>query len=49
MRWCHAENAFVLENRVAGKTLADLMAEFGLVPLDAYLARAHAAQERARG
>jgi beta-ureidopropionase len=48
VRWSHDENAFVLENRVPGKTLADLKAEFGLVPMDAYLARAKAAQDRAR-
>jgi beta-ureidopropionase len=49
VRWSHDENAFVLENRVPGKTLADLCEEFGLVPMDAYLARAATAQEKARG
>jgi hypothetical protein len=49
VRWSHDENAFVLENRVPGKTLAQLAAEFDLLPIDAYLARAKSAQDRARG
>ena len=49
VRWSHEENAFVLENRVPGKSLADLAAEFDLLPMDAYLARAKSAQDRARG
>jgi beta-ureidopropionase len=49
VRWCHDENAFVLENRIPGRTLADLTAEFGLLPLDAYIARATKAQAQARG
>jgi beta-ureidopropionase len=49
VRWSHDENAFVLENRIPGKTLPDLVAEYGLVPMAAYLARAKAAQDRARG
>jgi hypothetical protein len=49
VRWCHNENAFVLENRIPGRTLADLAKEFGLVPMEAYLARAKTAQDQARG
>jgi predicted amidohydrolase len=48
VHWNHDENAFVLENRISGRTLADLEAEFGLVPMDAYLARAKTAQDQAR-
>ena len=40
VRWGHDEDAFVLENRIPGKTLSDLVKEFGLVPMDAYLVRA---------
>jgi predicted amidohydrolase len=49
IRWCHHEDAFVLENRIPGRTLSDLAAEFGLVTMDAYLARVKAAQDHARG
>ena len=49
VRWSHDENAFVLENRLPGKSLAELATEFGLLPMDAYLARAKSAQDRARG
>jgi beta-ureidopropionase len=49
VRWSHDENAFVLENRVPGKTLAALASEFGLTPMDTYLARAKSAQDRIRG
>jgi predicted amidohydrolase len=49
VRWSHDENAFVLENRIPGKSLAELAKEFGLLPMDAYLARAKSAQDRARG
>jgi beta-ureidopropionase len=49
VRWNHNESTFVLENRIPGRTLAELMAEFGLVSLDGYIARATKAQERARG
>jgi predicted amidohydrolase len=48
VRWSHDENAFVLENRVPGKTLSELAAEFGLVPLGDYLARAKKVQDGAR-
>lgn len=48
VRWAHDENAFVLENRIPGRTLADLVAEFELLPFEAYIARATAAQEHAR-
>lgn len=49
VRFLHDEGAFVLENRIPGRTLADLMSEFGLITMDQYLARAGAAQDRARG
>jgi hypothetical protein len=44
----HDANTFVLENRIPGRTLSDLEAEFGLLPMDAYLKRAQAVQDRAR-
>ncbi|HEV3165968.1 MAG TPA: carbon-nitrogen hydrolase family protein [Isosphaeraceae bacterium] len=48
VRWNHDANAFVLENRIPDRTLHDLIAEFGLTPLDTYLAAATKAQELAR-
>jgi predicted amidohydrolase len=47
VRWAHDENAFVLESRIPGRTLADVCAEFGLVPLGEYIARAGKAQAKA--
>jgi beta-ureidopropionase len=49
VRFCHDEGAFVLENRVPGRTLNDLMSEFGMIQIDTYLARATKAQDKARG
>lgn len=49
VRWGHDEGWFVLENRVPGKSLADLVSEFDLLPMDGYIARATKAQDRARG
>jgi predicted amidohydrolase len=48
VKWMHLENWFVLEAVDPGLTIAGLKSEFGLVPLDEYLARAERAQEADR-
>jgi beta-ureidopropionase len=44
VKWLHLENWFLLEAVEKGLTIAQLKSEFGLVPLDEYLARAEQAQ-----
>ncbi len=44
VKWLHLENWFLLEAVEPGLTVAQLKSEFGLVPLDEYLARAERAQ-----
>jgi beta-ureidopropionase len=44
VKWLHLENWFVLEALDRGLTISQLKSEFGLVPLDEYLARAERAQ-----
>ena len=44
VKWLHLENWFLLEAADPELTIAGLKAEFGLVPLDEYLARAEKAQ-----
>jgi predicted amidohydrolase len=44
VKWLHLENWFLLEAVDPELTIAGLKAEFGLVPLDEYLARAERAQ-----
>lgn len=44
VKWLHRENWFILESLDNGPTIAELKSEFGLVPLDEYLARAERAQ-----
>ena len=44
VRWLHLEHWFTLEALAKDLTLAQLKSEFGLVPLDEYLARADRAQ-----
>jgi len=45
IKWFHLENWFIVEALDKGLTIAQLKAEFGLVPLDEYLARAARAQQ----
>jgi predicted amidohydrolase len=44
IKWLHLEHWFILEVLAKDLTLAQLKSEFGLVPLDEYLARATKAQ-----
>ena len=48
IKWLHLEHWFALEVLAKDLTVAQLKAEFGLVPLDEYLARATAAQQADR-
>ena len=45
IKWLHLENWFLLEAVDPALTIASLKSEFGLVPLDEYLARAERAQQ----
>jgi predicted amidohydrolase len=49
VKWLHLENWFLLEAVDPELTIAQLKSEFGLVPLDEYLARAERAQQADRG